>query len=191
MIVSFSGPSCSGKTTIVKALKEKLDAKFRIEVIDETARMVFMEKFKEYRTLDKLREDKEAFLDFEIEIIRRQIKEEERAVAKAEIVFADRSIYDTYAYSKIYLPENLFTVFLDFFERHARRKYDLLFLCCPLPPVEDGFRSVKDIASQKIQYELIKEVIKKYHGDFQELPWLSIEERLNFILNFLPIPKWR
>lgn len=188
MIISFSGPSCSGKTTLVKALKKRLEGEIKVAVIDETARTVFMEKFREFEKLENLRRNNEAFLEYEIEIVRRQIREEKEAKEKADIVLADRSIYDTYAYSKIYLPKDLFLVFLDFFEKHAKRKYDFLFLCHHLTPVKDDFRSVDDLFSQKEQYDLIKEAIRIYHkGVFHEIPEMSLEERLKIVQNKLPL----
>lgn len=57
MIVAFTGPTSSGKTTLVNALSKKLDC----VVIEEVARVVFREKFASYRNLDELKKDSRAY----------------------------------------------------------------------------------------------------------------------------------
>lgn len=186
MICAFSGPSCSGKTTLTNAIAKRLEKQLSVGVINEVARTVFREKFREYRSLEQLRKDSDAFLDYEIAILERQCSEEDRALRKYELVLTDRSVYDTYIYSRLYLPEEHFNRFLGVFRNYCRREYSIIFLCHPVSAEDDGFRTESDLETQQQQMAILKNVLSIfYSGRVVEVRAAKLRSRVDFVLTFI------
>lgn len=182
MIVALTGPSGSGKTTVCRELRKR----FGFLVVEEVARVVFREKYREYGTLDELRKNPEATLRYQIDILRRQVEEEESAMKKASLVVSDRSIFDGWAYSKLHLPPEYFAKYEKVFSKYARRKYDALFMFHPVRAKEDGFRTIADVKTQRVQLDLIRSVLDRYGVRYVEVPNVSVEERVAMVLKCLP-----
>lgn len=184
MIYAFSGPSSSGKTTLVNAIARKLKKKFKVALVEEVARKVFRERFASFESLDALRLDKQSFLEYEIAILETQIEDENKALKNSDIVLSDRSIYDAYVYSKLYLPEDYFKHFLEVFEKHANRHYDTIFLCHPIGSFSDGFRTASDLTTQLTQLEMIRNVLDRYFsGKVVEIAPTNLKIRVETVLN--------
>ncbi|MEM3504621.1 MAG: ATP-binding protein [Archaeoglobaceae archaeon] len=192
MIFAFSGPSCSGKTTLVSGIAKILGKAEEVVVIGEVARTVFDEDFSDYGTLDELRKNENAYLKYQLRILEKQVEMEEKAKRKGVKVISDRSIYDCYVYSRLFLPPALFERFLDVFRIYAGRKYDVIFLCHPLPPRKDGFRSSADLRTQHLQLGIIKEVLQTYHPEnVVELRKTGHELRIREVLKKITAPPMR
>jgi len=186
MIYAFSGPSCSGKTTLVNSVAKRLKENLNVSLVEEVARKVFREKFFLFDSLDALRRDKQALLEYEIAILENQIEAEEKALAKSDIVLSDRSIYDAYVYSKLHLPETYFEKFKRVFEKYANRRYDIIFLCHPVSPVSDGFRTTSDLDTQLTQLEMIRDVLNTYFsGKVVEIASTDLKLRIKKVMNYL------
>jgi len=183
MIVGITGPSCAGKTTVVRELERHGFAR-----VEEVARVVFREKYaSRFTSLAELRRDSKAVFEYQVDVLRRQVEEEEAAAKRSEFVVTDRTVFDNYAYAKLHVPEPYFSAYLEVFDRYARsRKYDAVFLFHPVKAVSDGFRTTTDVKTQVKQMRLIREVLESYNVNYVEVSVMPVEERVRAILSALP-----
>lgn len=158
-IVLTGGP-CSGKTTTIKELENR-----GFPVIHEAARKVISKN----KNLP--------LIEFQRKVFEIQLEQEKSK--SDEIVFLDRGILDGVAYLRIglrYIPQ-----FLDSYD--FRNKYDHVFLLERFPLVLDGER----LESNDNEAENIHNHIFQAYSDYGyspiRVPRMSIEERINFILN--------
>lgn len=194
MLVGFSGPSGSGKTTLVNRLYEILvDEGYNVGVVEEVARKVFarykdkygFESLKDLRKSDKL-------LNFQFDILVEQIKSEDQAMEKHDIVLSDRTIYDNLFFTipSVYncdygLLDKYLSIFI---ERDLAEAYDLIFFCDPVDgDVDDRFRT-QDINYRRFQGYIMWKLLPyflKVQKKVQILPNLPVEDRVEICLNYL------
>lgn len=96
------------------------------------------------------------------------------------IVFSDRGIIDGYAYSKIDKIEPPKLIL-----ENARNRYSQVFLLDPLPVYEQTTTRWDDIERAKIIHQSIKDSYIEFGYNPIAVPFLSSEERVDFILNKL------
>ena len=184
MKIGFSGASGSGKTTIVKQLKELLSEDFNVVAINEVARSVFLE-FNEtygYQNLTEIR-NSEHYLSFQKRILDEQIYWERKYQKEYNIVLCDRTIYDILLYVLLYGKPRDIRRFLCYFEYRceAHEPYDKIFLLEYLKgvDVDDGFRT-PDIEYRNAQELILKNLLREV--EYVYIPQSSVEQRLALIL---------
>ncbi len=137
LIVGFSGAPGSGKTTLVKRLREELLLEgYDVCIVKEAVHDIFERwkgKDKGFRSLEEIRCSDRA-LEFQLEVLREQVTREDRAAEKHEVVLIDRTVYDNLFYALFYpgTPKSLrwFEEYVETFERVcSARMYDIIFLC--------------------------------------------------------------
>ncbi|MDH6423199.1 ATP-binding protein [Aurantimicrobium minutum] len=168
--VITGGPS-SGKTTTVELLRGK-----GFEIAHEHASEIIAEEIVKGRTLQEVRADGEWF---QKEILRRQ-QEHEDSLDPAQTVFLDRGIPDGLGYERfLKLTPNP--------ELTAAAKatsYRRVFILDPLP-VKLDWNRLEDEQTQHAIHDSIEAVYLELDNDVVEVPVLSPEERVEFILNRL------
>ena len=178
MLIGFSGASSSGKTTLVNAIAEKLN--YDCGVVKEVAREVF-ENWKQRYGFESLAEIRMySPTRFQLEVFREQIRRENEELEKHDIVLTERTIYDNLFFTLFYHDDArlLNTYLKEFKKRELERKYDLLFLCHAVNPVDDGFRT-PDVAYQEIQEFIIKRLIP-YRT--LPIPAIPVDKRVSLVL---------
>jgi predicted ATPase len=162
-IVLTGGPCC-GKTTTINALRAKGH-----RVMDEAARLVLEEGV--YHPSKNV-------LEFQEAILRKQIESEQTLDSLA---FLDRGAIDGVAYSLFFtnqIPE--------FFNQHNLiGRYDQVFLLDRFPLQQDGTRvESSDEEAQKI-HDIIHRTYINHGYRPIKVPILPIEDRVNFILDYV------
>lgn len=176
MLIGFSGASSSGKTTLVNAVAEKLNCR----VVKEVARGVF-ENWKQLYGFESPAEIRMySPTRFQLEILREQIGREDEELEKHDIVLTDRTIYDNLLFALFYHDDpKLLNIYLkEFKKQELERRYDLLFLCHAVNPVDDGFRN-PNLAYRKIQEFVIKRLIP-YRT--LPIPAIPVDKRVSLTL---------
>lgn len=199
MIINISGPSCTGKTTLVTNLsKRRKDIKNILKVnnvvpVYETARDIFKTHFGEkYETLNDLLQSRQATLDYHWMIAQDQAK---RIGTYADdpnrLYIMDRGPLDTSIYLMLNYSYNLDP--LDGTRRQYETTIKLLkslhvkskaitFRTLPfdIEVEKDGFRPEK--------YEELRDMeVEMFENVFQGAPVLpdGAEKRVEFILDYL------
>ena len=131
MLIGISGCSGSGKTTLASLLATKLNACLIGEVASYVAGVWRAEKgmsLAEIRAYDATR--------FQLEVLKEQIKREDEAMQKHDIVIVDRTIYDNLFFALFYHDDvGLLNRYMRLFEkRESELSYDLILYCEPLKP---------------------------------------------------------
>ena len=189
MLVGFSGPSGSGKTTLVTTLSQRLNDKgYDVGVVKEVVREVFA-RYRDkygYESLSDIR-NSEHLMEFQMEILREQIRQEDSAMEEHEIVLTDRTIYDNLFFTipVVYradfdLLEEYMSVFT---QREAEKKYNLIFFCKPVHgDVDDGFRTTE------LRYREMQELViwRLLNGTPRvTVEFMPLEQRVDFCLRVL------
>lgn len=134
VIVGFTGRCCSGKTTVFEKFKEKHpEYGYVPEFVDEVLSKYGV-------TLGTLRYHSGKYLQFQLEILRRYVNAVDKAYRKYDVIITDRTLYDIFIYSKLYLPERYFNMFR--IELFLLDQYmpDKLIYFEPLPYTDNGIR---------------------------------------------------
>lgn len=168
--VITGGPS-SGKTTAINLLKER--GYFTIE---ENARHFLDTQRLKGRTVEEVMRNQR---EFQLEILELQIAQE-KLIAPDDQVFLDRAIPDALAY--------YWFLNLDVDEKLAEAirsvSYKKVFIMDPLSLVNDYAR-LENLEDQIKLHKLIIEVYESLPFPIVYVPVLSVEERVDFILNNL------
>ncbi len=119
-------------------------------------------------------------MEFQIEASSRHLARElEMRAAKHEVVFLDRGLYDTTAYCRYFNltpPDAL----------GAKLHYDAVFTLEPLGNLEkDGVRIERDFNEALALGNLVIEEYKNRIIPCVNVPVMSVEERVQFILNHI------
>lgn len=175
-IITITGGPGTGKTSVIKALMDsnhlcydeisrQVTLKAREEGIDQlflTNPLLFSEKLLEGRTHQFLQAKKE----------------------KESVVFLDRGIPDVLAYMD-YIDDTYPKAFIEACETH---KYDAVFM---LPPWEAIFTSdserYENFSQSKIIHQHLAKTYKKFGYKLLEVPFGTVAERVNFILQTLDL----
>lgn len=171
----ITGPSSSGKTTVINYLQQ-----LGYPVVREAARDILKEGVLTPRTIEFQTELAQRHLSREKEI-RASVPQSLSGSSTHDIAFADRGLYDGVAYCKYFglqdIPEILKT----------ELRYDAIFFLDPLREFEhDGLRVE---SGQKEALAITNLIRKEYEArgiPCVDVPMDSIEKRVKFILNNLP-----
>lgn len=168
--VITGGPS-SGKTTTVELLRGR-----GYEIAHEHASEIIAEELAKGRTLLEVRADGEWFQE---EILRRQ-QEHEESLKPTQTVFLDRGIPDGLGYERFLglVPNPELT------KAAQATSYRKVFILDPLPVKIDWNRH-EDAETQRAIHDSIEAVYLELGNDVIEVPVLSPEERVKFILERL------
>ncbi|MDQ5884385.1 MAG: hypothetical protein QG556_724 [Pseudomonadota bacterium] len=161
--VVVTGPPSSGKTTLIEALQAK-----GYLISPEVARELIVEctQTNTFQSID---------------IFQRQLLaitcRREHFLDSNQMIFFDRGIPDSIAYFKY---NHLDTK--DAMQASKFRRYKQVFYCEGLPVIHDAVRKESDAAAKKIGRLILEAYqILNYHPII--LPVVSVEQRLNLILN--------
>jgi len=168
-IVITGGP-CSGKTTIIQALAEAGHTtvpEAATELIEDPA-------------LENLRADP---LEFQLQVLRRQLENEKRADERAEtqsIIFLDRGIGDGFGYLSYHGLEP-FGELLDAWPAARERSRCVLFFDSRPDYQAASHRSETPEEARRI-HEILLADYRSRHDRVLLIPWLPVEERLALVL---------
>ncbi len=167
----LTGGPATGKTTTAQALMEK-----GFHIVPEAARFIIeMEQERGGEILPWKKFDL-----FQIAVTRKQL-ELESLIRDAPIAFLDRGIVDNIAYCKLKGIETPKEVL----EAASKNRYHGIFLLDMLPVYEnDPARREDPITAAKI-HESIKKTYLEIDYDVVEVPPLSVQERIEFILSHI------
>lgn len=162
----ITGGPCSGKTTMIYAISSR-----GFDIFQEASRKI-MKKYGIH--------PKDDFINFQKIVMKEQI-EIERSLEKCNFneVFLDRSIIDSYTYSKLgglEYPEKIQNII-------KNTDYDKVFFLGMLEEYKpDKERLETEEAAKHIGNELYKAYLN-FGYDPVDVPDLPFEERVDFILN--------
>jgi thymidylate kinase len=187
MLIGLSGACGTGKTTLTNALAKELeDRGYDVAIVEEVVRDVFKDFQKRfgYQSLEEIRASRHHF-QFQFKILKNQILKENKALDEAEIVLADRTIYDNLFYTIFWNSMDWETLksYVELFRSLSSRRYDLVFFCKPLGNnARDGFRDI-DLNYVDMQDLVIRLLVDR--ENVVDVPNGSLERRLNFCLRYL------
>lgn len=171
--IFFMGGCCSGKTTAVNLLKDRLKAQgHNVSLIKESMRDLTE------LPIEELRQKPSEYLKIEEQIIEKRIEKEIQAYNDTSntIYLSDRSIFDSIFYLCNYVP----TPFLNdaeltkFYEIYRRiqvyaiwslKKVSGLILACPIYPKQSDWSSINKFRPRQIdwasyyEHQKIREII--------------------------------
>jgi len=169
---AVTGPSCSGKTRLIKEL-----GKLGFYTARECAAEYILEQ--------KAKGIEKPWLvpSFQPEVLKLHLAEEEKIPLNVSVAFVDRGIHDALAFFRYRNQE----VHADLAARiKALKRYDQVFELKPLPFFEhENFRVEKDVKEANRIFEMIR---KEYEFDGYDLiivPSISLDDRVKFILNII------
>lgn len=168
-VVITGGPS-SGKSTTLEYLKTK---GYLITV--EMARVFIDKEIAKGKTLTEVRADEAAF---QHKVLQMKIALEERTPLE-QLIFFDRGIPDSIAYSKIF--ERDITPIL---QASQKRRYKAVFLLEQVPFQQDYARTEDQKKASEIS-KLLHEAYIELGYEVVRVPLMSIEKRAKFILQKL------
>ena len=168
-IVITGGP-CSGKTTIIQALAgtgHTTVPEAATELIEDPA-------------LENLRADP---LEFQLQVLRRQLENEKRAGERAEpqsVIFLDRGIGDGFGYLSYHGLEP-FEELLDAWPEARERSRCVLFFDSRPDYQAASHRSETPEEARRI-HDILLADYRSRHDRVLLIPWLPVEERLALVL---------
>ncbi len=165
------GPS-SGKTTLLNALQQK-----GYKTLPEAARLVIDEGLAQGKTIEQIRANEQHFQE---EVFKRKITVENQ-LNPNDIIFLDRGIQDTWAY----FEELGFELTSFMYKPLMKPHYKTVFLLEPLPNFEEDYARTED---RNFTLSITNHLHTAYsRADMTPIrvPVLSINERLQFILNYI------
>ncbi len=167
--VVITGAQCTGKTSVIENLKE-----LGYHTLPEAARAVIEEQEK-IKSNALPWKDKLAFQNL---VLKKQIEQERSIPENAEIVFLDRGIPDGIAYLRVAgipVPE-------EYYFAAEKYRYDSVFLLEELPFYENDNARKESPDERKIIQREIKNVYEELGYRVVEVPFMSVEERVRYIL---------
>jgi predicted ATPase len=184
--VVFSGGCYSGKTTTMQKFTKALENKgVKVKVLDEIVR-----KHK-IQSIDKLRKNPVAYLDFQNRIINEKIEAELSCLNenRKQVVVCDRAITDSLFYLLFYvdkanLNEEQMALYANLYEsidQYAKRAfseiYDLLIEFKPINKNEtyDSYRPKNISINKYIEYKMINTLNDAYMNTSTDLQALYLD----------------
>jgi predicted ATPase len=171
--VVLTGGSCSGKTTLIKELKQR-----GFPVLEEAARQILEECGTPFY--------QEGWIELEKKIYQRQIENEKRIDRQQGVVFLDGGMGDIDAFMRHYLGQVLMDV-----AAAPVRRYSSVFILDQLPFEDDGLRVE---SGSKESEEIHQKVIESYKSlgyapiqipIFQSREEVAIKQRADLLLKYL------
>jgi len=167
----ITGAPSSGKTTTVKMLEEK-----GYEVVYEMARIYIDEEMAKGKTIDQIRANE---LLFQEKILKFKIEYEKKLSGK-KIIFLDRGIPDSEAYYRMLgAGEDSFLK-----KTMDNCSYKKVFLF-EMIGYEKDYARIESKEQQEQLQNLLKNSYEKLNIPVVVVPKMSIQERLDFVLNNL------
>lgn len=167
----LTGAPSSGKTTIIKLLE-----KSGYKVLYEIARIYIDEELKKGKTIQEIRKDE---IEFQRKILDLKIYHESKLDPK-KITFLDRAIPDSIAYNTLVgIPRNKY---LD--KIIKKTSYKKIFIFERLEFEKDYARTESKEEVERLE-RLLENTYRNLTVPIIKVPKMSIEERLNFILDNL------
>lgn len=179
-VVITGGPG-TGKTSIINKLKTK-----NINCFDEIIRELTLEAKKEVDTSSQV-SNPIAFvndpMDFNTKLLQGRIKQFNKAnLVNKNVNFFDRGIPDVLAYMDFFNQE-YDSYFVDACNKH---KYNHVFLLPPWKEIYKVDNERFETFSESIDiYNSLTNIYTKFGYIITEVPFGTVEERTNFILNAL------
>lgn len=147
MIVGLTGRCCSGKTTVFNKLREdRQDFGYVGEPVRDILKDIKV-------SLRALRCHPEKYLQFQLMVLKRYVEDVCNVYQNYDVVITDRTIYDIYIYSKLYLPYRYFKLFCVEVSLYGEFIPDKLIYFEPLPYVDDGIRHKGNLAQELALFE--------------------------------------
>lgn len=153
LVFGFVGSASTGKTTSAKYVQRKVEG---VKVITEGVREILKEQD---TSLEILRSNPEQYKIFQEKICMKHIADINEAKKDFDIIITDRTVYDLYVYSKLFLGRRVAYPLFKKYEEMVT--YDHLLFFTPLPFVYDGVRDRsklteerKEFANLKLDYDL-------------------------------------
>lgn len=173
LVISYDSSQCTGKTTLINALKRKYDI-FNIQ--REPVRNILKDK------------EKVNFADDNIQL--RILNNQRSYILENNYILQDRSPLSSYCYTSYLRSKNKTNIeddIFDFIEEESKiiMQSKLIDYVVVLPiefeMIDDGFRTV-DKQQQKDIQDLIDDTIKKWGIEYKVLrPSGTVEERVAFL----------
>ena len=166
----ITGAPCSGKTAVIQMLEKRGYA-----VVHEVARAYIDRQLTEGRTLSAIKADVGAF---ERHILMEKLRIESQ-LSPDEVIFLDRAVPDSIAYYKL---NGLNPA--EPFQKSREVRYLHIFLFERLSFLGDPVRSEDERTAQRLS-QLIEESYRSLKYGLIHVPLLSVEKRVQFILEHL------
>ncbi len=166
-----TGAPSSGKTSILRAL-----ALQQYNIRAETGTLYIKAELTAGKTLEQICSDQAALQRAIIDTSVRMDKE----LDPEERYFLDRGVPDPLAYCKLYDIDNAY-----FLEQARQWKYQRIFLLDRLPFKPNHVRIEND-ATAAIIDRYLEEVYRDLGYDVIRVPVMSIDQRMDFLLSYLP-----
>jgi len=165
MKIVITGGPCSGKSSIISALKNR-----GFRTVSETAREVIAD-----RHLDNSM-TKEDAISIQRDIILRQIEKEKIIDGSFETYFLDRGAIDIYGYYMHLagsIPDDLKNIFLE--------RYGMVFMLEPLKFIKDDIRREDDAEALELHRRIMHEYRSRGY-DIINVPVMDLNKRVKHIL---------
>jgi len=164
LVILFSGASHSGKTTLIRSLKEDLKDKV----------ICFFEEIRKEKiiNIDNIRKNPYKYFEYEKKIIKKKMKQEFNCIKKYnnKIILFDRSLIDSLFYYIFYIDKSKFSKnilknYNNFLEEilnkikiHIKEIYNIIFLIEPITKIirKDNFTMKNLKYTQYNEWEIIK-----------------------------------
>jgi predicted ATPase len=181
--VVLSGGPCSGKSTMVSELAE-----LGFPVAKEAALSVIEDLNQEMGIEAQIKYRSEHIHEFQNKIYEKQVQLEHDAVIEAAkyknpFVICDRGVYDGLTYYKLFDKE----ADPSLKEKIEKHTYDYVFICEVLPDfdIRSETGRFEDVEMSKKLSQLSYDIYSEKKDNVIWLPAISIEDRLNFIIDYL------
>lgn len=171
MKIAFTGSSSTGKTTLAKALEEKLILKY----INVDSRKIIDDL--NHSNIDNLNEQE--FIDFQKLWLNEKLVNEK----SIDNFITDRTYIDAIAYMQNRNINNI-----ELFNKYIKNMdiYDFIFYLPigRIPFFDDGYRSKNEESNKNVD-KLIIELLEKYSIKYHKIVLPDLESSLEYILDII------
>ena len=169
MIIAFTGPSSSGKTTTMMEVKKRLEEKgYTVGIVSNVVRNVLKDMNK---TLSDIRTDKDIVNMFQEYFIQRQLIEEYLQTNNS-IILTERCVFDYFIYQMLFAKLSDSIKYMNKYH-DIMAHYDHIFYFEPLELEKDGIR---DEVTREKEIQLYDILIKNECHDIVEKNTVSIQQ---------------
>lgn len=181
--IVLSGGPFSGKSTLVSEFK-----KIGLPIAEEAALSVINELNNSIGIEEQIKFRDSNINEFQNMILDKQIHLENQAIKDAikyntEYIICDRGVYDALSYYKLFQRD----INDEILQKITSIKYDFSFICEVLPNFDPRSETgrFEDYEISKRLSDYSYEFYSKYVPNTIFLPVMSVEERLNFITDYI------
>ena len=169
MKISLSGAQCTGKSTLMKALREEFPDNYVF--FDEVVRKLVKE--------EGIKINKDFDFDSQHSIMTKHIKNMDRINFVTDRGLLDSFVYAYYGHEEGKFSKNDFRIFEFLFTTFIREYDHIFYLPIEFELEDDGFRSIDNEFRNKID-KLFKELLEKYNVEHTILEG-NVKERIKII----------